>query len=254
VTTTMAPPRPGSPAPSSEGHAGFRLSSGSYRRRPWQIGLGVALVVLCGAIGATVFQSSSKRVSVVIAARNLPAGTVLTPADLTTGSLPASDNITAMSASGISVLVGQQLAVATTRGQLMVRAMVSTHPALAAGSEVVGLLLKGDQMPSVPIVVGDRVQVIAVSTPGDTAAGSSAVGTSLVAQPQCSPLVPPRARRRSTLRTSRSRCRPPQPRKWPAMPPQIRSPSPSPPAAPRDRGGRVDQGGARGHDDGHCSR
>ena len=181
MTTTMAPPRPGSPAPSPEGRTGFRLSSGAYRRRPWQIGLGIALVVLCGAIGATVFQSSAKRVSVVIAARNLPAGTVLTPADLATGSLPASDNITAMSASGINVLVGQQLAVPTTRGQLMVRAMVSTHPPLAAGSEVVGILLKGDQIPSVPIVVGDRVQVIAVSTPGEASSGSSTVGTSLVA-------------------------------------------------------------------------
>ena len=181
MTTTMAPPRPGSPAPAPEGRTGFRLSSGAYRRRPWQIGLGIALVVLCGAIGATVFQSSAKRVSVVIAARNLPAGTVLTPADLAMGSLPASDNITAMSASGINVLVGQQLAVPTTRGQLMVRAMVSTHPPLAAGSEVVGILLKGDQMPSVPIVVGDRVQVIAVSTPGEASSGSSTVGTSLVA-------------------------------------------------------------------------
>ena len=73
--------------------------------------------MLCGAIGATVFQSSSKRVSVVIAARNLPAGTVLTAADLATGSLPANDNITAMSASGASVLIGQQLAVPTTQGQ-----------------------------------------------------------------------------------------------------------------------------------------
>lgn len=181
MTTTMAPPRPGSPPPSSDGRSGLRLSSGAYRRRPWQIGLGVALVVLCGAIGATLFQSSAKRVAVVIAARNLPAGTVLTPADLATGSLPASDNITAMSASGVNLLVGQQLAVPTTRGQLMVRAMVSTHPPLAAGSEVVGLLLKGDQMPSVPIVVGDRVQIIAVSTPGEASSGSSSVGTSLVA-------------------------------------------------------------------------
>ena len=181
MTTTMAPPRPGTSAPSSEGHTGFRLSSGTYRRRPWQIGLGVALVVLCGAVGATVFQTSAKRVSVVIAARNLPAGTVLTPADLATGSLPASDNITAMSANGINVLIGQQLAVSTTRGQLMVRAMVSSHPALTPGSEVVGLLLKGDQMPSVPIVIGDQVQVIAVSTPGETSSGSSTVGTSLVA-------------------------------------------------------------------------
>ena len=115
--------------------------------------------MLCGAVGATLFQSSAKRVSVVIAARNLPAGTVLTPADLATGSLPASDNITAMSASGSGVLVGQQFAVPATRGQLMVRAMVSTTPSLSPGSQVVGVLLKGDQMPSVPIVVGDRVQV-----------------------------------------------------------------------------------------------
>src|ERR1035438_8117503 len=107
----MAPPRPSSPSPTPEGRTAFRLSSGTYRRRPWQIGLGVALVVLCGAIGATLFQSSAKRVSVVIAARNLPAGTVLTSSDLATGTLPASDNITAMSASGASVMVGQQLAV-----------------------------------------------------------------------------------------------------------------------------------------------
>src|ERR1035441_5174929 len=121
----MAPPRPSSPSPSPAARTGLRLSSSTYRRRPWQIGLGVALVVLCGAIGATVFQSSAKRVSVVIAARDLPAGTVLTAADLATGSLPANDNITAMSASGATVLIGNQLAVPTTRGQLMVRAMVS---------------------------------------------------------------------------------------------------------------------------------
>jgi len=180
VTSSMAPPRPSRPSPSPAGRTGLRLSSSTYRRRPWQIGLGIALVVLCGAIGATVFQSSAKRVSVVVAARDLPAGTVLTPADLATGSLPATDNITAMSASGANVLIGSQLAVPTTRGQLMVRAMVSSKPPLAAGSQVVGVLLKGDQIPSVPIVVGDRVQVIAVSTPGQASSGSSTVGTSLV--------------------------------------------------------------------------
>ena len=181
MTSTVAPPRPSSAAPSPNGRGGIRLSSGTYRRRPWQIGLGVALVVLCGAIGATLFQSSAKRVSVVIAARNLPAGTVLTSSDLATGTLPASDNITAMSANGASVLVGQQLAVPLSRGQLMVRAMVSSTPPLPAGSQVVGVLLKADQMPSVPIVVGDQVQVIAVSTPGLASSSSSTVGTSLVA-------------------------------------------------------------------------
>lgn len=191
MTSTVAPPRPSISGPSPENRAGFRLSSGTYRRRPWQIGLGVALIVLCGAVGATLFQSSAKRVSVVIAARNLPAGTVLTPADLATGSLPASDNITAMSASGSGVLVGQQLAVPATRGQLMVRAMVSTTPSLSPGSQVVGVLLKGDQMPSVPIVVGDEVQVVAVSTPDQTSASSSTVGTSLVTSATVLAIGPP---------------------------------------------------------------
>jgi Flp pilus assembly protein CpaB len=143
--------------------------------------LGVTLVVLCGALGATVFASSSHRVSVVIAARDLPAGTVLTPGDLAVGSLPAADNITAMSASGATVLVGQQLAVPVSRGQLMVRAMVAATPPLAAGSQVVGVLLKGDQVPSVPIVVGDVVQVVAVSTPGQaSSSGPATPGVSLV--------------------------------------------------------------------------
>jgi Flp pilus assembly protein CpaB len=193
VTSSMAPPRPSGPPPAPVGRTGLRLSSGTYQRRPWQIGLGVALVVLCGAIGATVFQSSAKRVSVVIAARDLPAGTVLTAADLAIGSLPANDNVTAMSSSGAGVLVGQQLAVPTTRGQLMVRAMVSSQPPLAAGSQVVGVLLKGNQIPSVPIVVGDQVQVIAVSTPGQASSGNSTVGTSLVAQATVLATGPPPA-------------------------------------------------------------
>ena len=51
MTSSMAPPRPSSPSTTPDGRTGLRLSSGTYRRRPWQIGLGVALVVLCGAIG-----------------------------------------------------------------------------------------------------------------------------------------------------------------------------------------------------------
>jgi hypothetical protein len=56
---------------------------------------------------------------------------------------------------------------------------------------VVGVLLKGDQMPSVPIVVGDEVQVVAVSTPGQTSASSSTVGTSLVTSATVLAIGPP---------------------------------------------------------------
>ena len=178
VTTTLS--RPTTPV-DGDTPAGFRLRPRSYHRRPWQLAGGAFFILICGGIGAVLFQTSSNRISVVIAAQNLPAGTILTPADLGTGSLPANDNISAMSSSGASVLIGQQLAVPVAAGQLMVKSMISSGQTLPTGSQVVGLTLKGNQMPSVPIVDGDIVQVISVPQPGQAPAGATTVGTSLVA-------------------------------------------------------------------------
>ena len=128
-----------------------------------------------------------------MAAKSLAAGTVLTPADLGTATIPASGNITAMSATGSAALVGQQLDTPVYAGQVMVRQMLSTTPQLAGGEQVVGMLMKGDQMPSVPLVAGDSVQVIAVPQPGQ---GSTVGGTMERSarpwwpRPPCSPWVP----------------------------------------------------------------
>jgi len=182
MATTTAPTRPvfASP-PVLANRSGLRLSSGTYQRRPWQIGLGVALVLVCAAVAGAVFQSSAKRVSIVVAAKNLAAGTVLTPGDLGTATIPASGNITAMSATGSGALVGQQLDSPVYAGQVMVRQMLSTTPQLAAGEQVVGMLMKGDQMPSVPLVAGDTVQVVAVPQPGQGSTVGGTIGSTLVA-------------------------------------------------------------------------
>jgi len=176
MVTTTAPARPTFVSPPEvEQRSGLRLVTGTHQRRPWQIGLGIALVLVCAAVAGALFQSSSKRVSIVVAAKSLTAGTVLTPADLGTATIPASGDITAMSAAGSAALVGQQLDTPVYAGQVMVRQMLSTTPQLAGGEQVVGLLMKGDQMPSVPLVAGDSVQVIAVPQPGQ---GSTVGGTS----------------------------------------------------------------------------
>jgi pilus assembly protein CpaB len=182
MAVATAPPRTtftSSPA-SPENRGGLRLSTGTYQRRPWQIGLGVALVLVCAAVTGAVFQSSAKRVSVVVAAKNLPAGTVITPGDLATAQIPASGHITAMSATGSSVLVGQQLDTAVYAGEVMVRQMLSARPQLAPGEQVVGLLLKGDQMPSVALVAGDVVQVVAVPQSGQASTVGATIGSTLV--------------------------------------------------------------------------
>lgn len=182
MATSTAPTRPAFASPPIvEQRGGLRLSSGTYQRRPWQIGLGVALVLVCAAVAGAVFQSSAKRVSIVVAAKNLPAGTVLAPGDLATATIPASGHITAMSATGSATLVGQQLDAPVYAGQVMVKQMLSTTPQLAPGEQVVGTLMKGDQMPSVPLVAGDTVQVVAVPQPGQGSTVGGTIGSTLVA-------------------------------------------------------------------------
>lgn len=169
MAVTTAPTRSAFTAPPPGGDSrtgGLRISSATRQRRPWQIGLGVALVLACAAVAGAVFQSSAKSVSILVAAKSLPTGTVLTAGDLATASIPASDDITAMAATGSSVVVGQQLDTPVYPGQVLVRQMLASTPELASGEQVVGVLLKGDQMPSVPLVAGDVVQVVAVPQAG----------------------------------------------------------------------------------------
>ena len=178
---TTAPDRPVFAPPTDvDQRGGLRLTTRTYQRRPWQIGLGVALVLVCAAVAGALFESSATRVPSVVAARSLPAGTVLTPGDLATASIPASGNITAMSASGSAALIGQQLDTPVYAGQVMVRQMLSTTPQLGPGEQVVGVLLKGDQMPSVPLVAGETVQVIAVPQAGQGSTIGGTIGSALV--------------------------------------------------------------------------
>jgi len=86
-----------------------------------------------------------------------------------------------MSATGSSAVVGQQLDAPIYAGQVMVRQMLSVAPQLASGEQVVGMLLKGDQVPSVPLVAGDTVQVIAVPQPGQGSTVGGTIGSVLVA-------------------------------------------------------------------------
>ncbi len=183
MATTTAPTRPVFASPPEVEHRnGLRLTTATYQRRPWQIGLGVALVLVCAAVAGAVFESSAKRVSIVVAGKNLAAGTVLIPGDLATATIPASGDITAMSAAGSTALVGQQLDTPVYAGQVMVRQMLSTNPQLAVGEQVVGMLMKGDQIPSVPLVAGDAVQVIAVPQPGQGSTVGGTIGSTLVAR------------------------------------------------------------------------
>jgi len=64
---------------------------------------------------------------------------------------------------------------------VMVKQMLSQTPQLAPGEQIVGMLLKGDQMPSVSLAPGDTVQVVAVPQPGQGSTVGGTIGSTLVA-------------------------------------------------------------------------
>ena len=184
MAITTAPTRSAFTAPPSTGESragGLRISSTTYQRRPWQIGLGVALVLVCAAVAGAVFQSSAKKVSILVAAKSLPAGTVLTaerprpphrsrPRATSPPWRPADPRPWSASSSTPPSIAGQ----------VLVRQMLAATPQLASGEQVVGMLLKGDQMPSVPLVAGDTVHVVAVPQAGQGSTIGGTIGTTLV--------------------------------------------------------------------------
>ena len=129
-----------------------------------------------------------------------------------------------MAATGSSAVVGQQLDTPVYPGQVLVRQMLAATPQLASGEQVVGMLLKGDQMPSVALVAGDVVHVVAVPQAGQ---GSTIGGTHRERRwsprPPCSPSDPHRPTRPSTWRRSPWRSRDRKPPRSPPMPRPIRS-------------------------------
>ena len=119
---------------------------------------------MCAAVAGALFQSSAKRVTIVVAAKSLAAGTVLVPADIATATIPASGHITAMSAAGSSALVGQQLDTPVYAGQVMVRQMLRAPPNWGRANRS-GMSMKGDHSFGAP-EAGDAVQVVVVPQPG----------------------------------------------------------------------------------------
>lgn len=123
------------------------------------LALGCLLLAVLSAVGATPSSDSDgspRRVPVVVASRDLPAGRVLAESDLALAHWPPK-LIPAGTATAVSSLVGRRAAAALTRGEPVVRTRL-LGPGLAAG------LSPGEV--AVPVRVMDPVNA-ALLRPGD---------------------------------------------------------------------------------------
>lgn len=156
------------------------LSPTRTLRRPRRLdlraifGLFLLLVALFGSIAF--WSASSTTTAVLVATRDVPAGATLTAGDLAVARVRVDSAIdgAAVPASGLSAVVGKQLADPLHADQLLVRAQISTRLPLSSNQMALTIPVSADTAAGGRIQPGDVVEVL-LTTGKDTATPRSVV-------------------------------------------------------------------------------
>jgi len=163
------------PPVSSNGHhpVGVEVMSPSKRRPMWVM-LGAVAVVLAMAIGAWVFASSHRTVSVLVASRDLGPGHVLTAEDVMVLTLSHTTGLRAVQPSEQALIMGRAARGPIPAGTVLNSGLFTeAGRAVPAGQIVVGAALDPGAAPSSRLAAGDHVEVLAVARSTAGAAGES---------------------------------------------------------------------------------
>lgn len=134
------------------------------RRRPALI-VASAVAVSAGALLAAFAWTATSTTQSVLAMRStVERGAVITQDDVMTVRVSADPALDPVPASQAPVVVGKRAATDIAAGTLLTREQVSDAVLPAAGMSIVGVGLPSGQLPGEPLLVGDRVRVVA--TPG----------------------------------------------------------------------------------------
>lgn len=134
------------------------------RRRPLLALAGLGLVVMGSLLAVWVYLSNTDAISAVAARDTVMRGEMITAADLMTVQVTADPALQLVPAVDLDSYVGQRAARDLSAGALLTPDAASDQLVPSAGESVVGLALTPALMPGEPLMVGDRVRVVA--TPG----------------------------------------------------------------------------------------
>lgn len=172
------------------------------RRRPLLALAGLGLVVIGALLAVWVYLSNTDATSAVAVRDTVMRGETITAADLMTVQVTPDPALQLVPAGDLDSFVGHRAARDLSAGTLLTPDGAAEQVVPGAGESVVGLALTSGMMPGEPLMVGDRVRVVA--TPGhagdpaafesaDTVFGAEVVGVTASvesAQTVVSVLVP----------------------------------------------------------------
>jgi hypothetical protein len=155
------------------------------RKRPALIGLSVALIAAGGLVGAMALTAAGQHSNVLVVAKPLAFGQVITRDDLTVASISLDPALQPVGSDRLSFIVGKHAAVQLQPGTTLTPSEVTSNALVQPGQQLVGIEVKPGQLPATPLTPGENVLV--VSTPGqnpatDPSASAGGVPSTLPAQ------------------------------------------------------------------------
>jgi len=148
----------------------LRVGPPPRERRPALAVAAVVLILVSAAIGATLVVRAGDRSEVLAVARTVPVGQQLTAGDLKRVRISTDPGLHAIPVSAAPEVVGKVAATTLLPGTLLTPEQLGASQLPGPGQAVVGLDLKGAQMP-VPadqLQPGANVRIIATPAPAGT--------------------------------------------------------------------------------------
>ena len=142
---------------------------GDARRRPVRALVLVVVAVAFASAFAFMLVKAGDRQPVLAMARTVPAGAVITPADITVVNISTEQPLLPIPANARGQVVGATANSTLVAGTLVTKAHLGERLVPGPSESVVGILLKGVRVAPSSLRAGDRVQVVQTSTPTDRA-------------------------------------------------------------------------------------
>jgi SAF domain len=145
----------------------FQVVAPSRSRPPGLLVAAVMLILFFGAVGALLVQRAGERREVLAMARTVPMGQALAESDLRVVRVTADPALKAVAGSAARQVAGKIAATTLLAGSLLTPEALESDAAPAAGRAIVGLDLKGAQLPLPAGMLRAGMQVRVVVTPAD---------------------------------------------------------------------------------------
>lgn len=169
-----APPSAGQPAPA------LRVAPPARERRPTLAVAGALFVVVCGAVLTALYVHAGGRSEVLAVARTVPIGHQIAAGDLQRVRISTDPALHAIPAAAAADVVGRIAGTTLLPGTLLTPEQLGTSQVPQPNQAIVGLDLKGAQMP-VPadqLPPGATVRIITTPSPNSTTAAATSAGGS----------------------------------------------------------------------------